>query len=189
MLWGEELETKILSSLGKIAGVAGIALGVFFLLFRSVLQEQILHQAPSLNSSQAFAVVFSVMILTFGISGVGVVAWLISRSVGPSAPVSMTAIALLAALLVLVLGAALYVAAQTPLGPLGAFPDGTVLKEIPTAGLLTPGTKVFVDDQTCPKDQIKRITSGDAAVGLVRKIACVPRKCAEESALLHTSQC
>jgi len=52
------------------------------------------------------------MILTFGIAGIGVVAWLVGRSVRPGAPIPQSAMGMLAALIVLVVGAAVYVGAQ-----------------------------------------------------------------------------
>lgn len=105
------MESKILSSLGRIAGVGGIALGAFLLIFQGVLQKQFLPQA-GLGSAQAFAVILSLMILTFGIAGIGVMAWLLGRTVGPKTPVPGPAMGTLAALIVLVLGAAVYVGAQ-----------------------------------------------------------------------------
>jgi hypothetical protein len=69
--------------------------------------------APSrARSAQAFAVILSLMILTFGIAGIGVMAWLLGRTVGPKTPVPGPAMGTLAALIVLVLGAAVYVGAQ-----------------------------------------------------------------------------
>lgn len=108
------MEGKILGSVGKIAGLGGIALGVFLLVFQSVLQKQFLPQA-GLTSAQAFAVILSLMILTFGIAGIGVIAWLVSRTIGPRAPVSLPAMGTLAGLIVLVIGAATYVSTQAKL--------------------------------------------------------------------------
>jgi hypothetical protein len=116
------MESKILSSLGKIAGVGGIALGVFLLIFQGVLQKQFLPQA-GLGSAQAFAVILSLMIMTFGIAGIGVIAWLLGRTVGPKTPVPGPAMGTLAALIVLVLGAAIYVGAQ---GKLDSQPSSKV---------------------------------------------------------------
>jgi hypothetical protein len=61
------MESRILSSLGKIAGVGRIALGVFLLIYHGVLQKQFLPQA-GLGSAQGFAIIFSLMIMTFGIA-------------------------------------------------------------------------------------------------------------------------
>ena len=105
------MESRLLGSLGKVAGLGGIALGVFLLLFRGVLQTQFLPQA-GLNSAQAFAVILALMILTFGIAAIGVVAWLVSRSANPKTPIPALALGVLARLIMLVLGAAVYVGAQ-----------------------------------------------------------------------------
>jgi uncharacterized membrane protein (DUF485 family) len=111
------MENNILSSLGKAAGLGGIALGVFLLLFQGVLRTQFLPQA-GLGSAQAFAVILSLMILTFGVAGIGVIAWLISRTIGSKTPVPGPAMSILAALIALVLGAAVYVGAQAKPDPL-----------------------------------------------------------------------
>jgi hypothetical protein len=110
------MESKVLSSVGKAAGLAGIALGVFLLIFQGVLQKQFLNPA-GLESAQAFAVILSLMILTFGIAGIGVIAWLISRTTGRKTPVSGPAMGILAGLIVLVLGAAVYVGVQAKPDP------------------------------------------------------------------------
>ncbi len=109
------MESKILSSLGKVAGLAGIALGVFLLIFRGVLEKQFLPQA-GLTSGQAFAVILSLMILTFGIAAIGVITWLIGRTVGPRAPVPGPTLSILAALIALVLTAAVYVGVRATAG-------------------------------------------------------------------------
>ena len=111
------MESKILSSVGKVAGLGGIALGVFLLIFQGVLEKQFLPQA-GLESAQAFAVILSLMILTFGIAGIGVVTWLVGRTVGPEVPVSGAALGILAALVGLIIGAAVYVGAQAKPDPL-----------------------------------------------------------------------
>jgi hypothetical protein len=80
------MESKLLTSLGRIAGVGGIALGLFLLLFQGVLQKQFLPKS-GLNADQAFAIIVALMILTFGIAVIGLVAWLIGRMVKPPKPV------------------------------------------------------------------------------------------------------
>jgi amino acid transporter len=102
------MEIKILSHLGRAAGLAGIALGVLLLVFQGVLQKQFLPQA-GLGPTQALAVMLSLMILTFGVAGIGVVAWLVGRTGRPKASVPAPTIGLLAALIVLVLASAVYV--------------------------------------------------------------------------------
>jgi hypothetical protein len=110
------LESRLLNSLGKIAGLAGIFLGIFLLLFQGVLQKQFLPQA-GLGATQAFAVILSLMILTFGIAGIGVLAWLISRNIRPERPIPGSSLGLLAALIgvviALVLGSAVFLGQPT----------------------------------------------------------------------------
>jgi hypothetical protein len=105
------MESKILTSVGKVAGLGGIALGVVLLIFQGVLQKQFLPQA-GLGSDQAFAVILSMMILTFGIAGIGVIAWIVGRAVGPKLPASGPALGVLSALVVIVVGAAVFVGAR-----------------------------------------------------------------------------
>jgi hypothetical protein len=109
------MESRLLGTLGRIAGLGGIALGVFLLVFQGVLRARFLPQA-GLASAQAFAVILSLMILTFGIAAIGVVAWLISRSTSPKAPISGLALGVLAVLITLVLVAAAYVGVQARAG-------------------------------------------------------------------------
>ena len=104
------MESKILGYLGRVAGIGGIAFGVLLLVFQGVLQKQFLPQA-GLGSEQAFAVILSLMILTFGVAGTGVVAWLVGRTAGPKSPVPIPTMGMLAGLIAVVLGAAVYVGA------------------------------------------------------------------------------
>jgi hypothetical protein len=105
------MESKVLTSVGKVAGLGGIALGVVLLIFQGVLKTQFLPQA-GLGSDQAYAVILSLMILTFGIAGIGVIAWIVGRAVGPKLPASGAALGVLSGLIVIVVGAAVYVGAQ-----------------------------------------------------------------------------
>lgn len=105
------MESKVLTSVGKVAGLGGIALGVVLLIFQGVLKTQFLPQA-GLGSDQAYAVILSLMILTFGIAGIGVIAWIVGRAVGPKLPASGAALGVLSGLFVIVVGAAVYVGAQ-----------------------------------------------------------------------------
>jgi hypothetical protein len=93
---------RLFKILGGIAGLAGIAFGVFLLLFQGVLQQKFLP-STGLDSAQAFAVVMALMVLTFGLSGVGIVAWLIFGLHPAKAPVPPYAVIVLALLLVSVL--------------------------------------------------------------------------------------
>lgn len=93
---------RIFKTLGGIAGLAGIAFGVFLLLFQGVLQQKFLPSA-GLDSAQAYAVLMALMVLTFGLAGVGIVAWLIFAALSPRAPLPPYAVIVLAVLLLAVL--------------------------------------------------------------------------------------
>jgi hypothetical protein len=101
------MESKLLSSLGKIAGIGGIALGVFLLIFQGVLQKNFL---PQLKPEQALPVILSLLLLTFSIAGIGIIGWLISRAVKPDTPVPQAALLILAALIAADLVAVVYIA-------------------------------------------------------------------------------
>jgi hypothetical protein len=105
------LETKFLGSLGKVAGPAGIALGILLLIFRGILQTEFLPHA-GLKPQQAIAVILALLILTFGIAVIGMVAWLVSHTGNSKAPISAPALTTLATSIALVLGAAVYVGVQ-----------------------------------------------------------------------------
>jgi hypothetical protein len=93
-----------------------------------------------LGSTQAFAVILSLMILTFGIAAIGVVAWLVSRSTNPRAPMSTPALGVLAALIALVLGAAVYVGAQARGGERLEKSSGNSITNLPNnTGIITQG--------------------------------------------------
>lgn len=69
------METEILKTLGEIAGIAGLALGVFFLLVRTILKKDIF---PRLARKQAFNILHKIIVLAFTIGIIGIGSWLIS---------------------------------------------------------------------------------------------------------------
>jgi glucan phosphoethanolaminetransferase (alkaline phosphatase superfamily) len=101
------MQNDILTALGKVAGVGGIALGVFLLIFQGVLEKNFLPQA-GLSADQAFAVILSLMIITFGVAAIGIIAWLIGRNTEPHS--SLSIISLFVVLVIIVIAAAVYVA-------------------------------------------------------------------------------
>ena len=74
------MEAQLLKTLGQIAGIGGIALGVFLLLFRDVIRRKIF---PKLTRNQGYRVILLFMVLTWSIALVGVAAWLKNPSAGP----------------------------------------------------------------------------------------------------------
>lgn len=77
------METSILETLGKIAGLGGLALGVFLILFRDILKKL---KVPSVTRDQWYKVIVFFMILVWSIAIAGLGTWLYSytREVGQS---------------------------------------------------------------------------------------------------------
>lgn len=61
-----------LKTLGQLAGIGGIALGVLLLIFRDVIRRNIF---PNLQQGQSYRLITLVVVLTFAISALGVWAW------------------------------------------------------------------------------------------------------------------
>lgn len=75
------METSLLKTLGQIAGLAGISLGVFLLLFREFIRKSIF---PTLPPDHAYRLIRQFMYLTFLMAVVGIAAWVyVSKTTGP----------------------------------------------------------------------------------------------------------
>lgn len=72
------METELLQSLGKIAGIGGIALGVFFLIVKYVLA---MVQPTRLPSAQTSALLNRTLLAAWSIAVLGVSAWFIGNMV------------------------------------------------------------------------------------------------------------
>ena len=66
------METQLLESVGKIAGIGGLALGVFVLLFEEVIRKNIF---PMLSDDHASGLIRQFMYLTFVVAVCGIVSW------------------------------------------------------------------------------------------------------------------
>jgi multidrug efflux pump subunit AcrA (membrane-fusion protein) len=106
---GRGVEAKLLRELGKIAGIGGIALGVLLLVFQDVLKQSI-----GLPPDRAFAIVFALLIMTFGISGIGIIAWLVAKSMRPKTPVANGPLYLLGVLVALIAVCAVWLGVRDP---------------------------------------------------------------------------
>lgn len=67
------MDAELLKTVGQVAGIGGVALGVFLLLFRDLLKK---IAAPGMTKEQWFRVVVIVMILVWSVALAGVGAWL-----------------------------------------------------------------------------------------------------------------
>lgn len=74
------MEPQLLKMFGQIAGIGGIALGVFLLLFRDVIRRKIF---PTLSRNQGYRVILLFMVLTWSVAIVGVAAWWKGPALGP----------------------------------------------------------------------------------------------------------
>jgi hypothetical protein len=66
------MDTGILSTVGKIAGIGGLALGVLLLIFKDVIRKNIF---PNLSQTQAFRIIRLILVLTFLTAIAGIFAW------------------------------------------------------------------------------------------------------------------
>lgn len=144
------ISNAIVAKLGQIAGLAGIAMGVLLVIFRSTLEKDFLPKG-GLNSDQAYHIMFAVLLFTFGIASVGILAWIIGKSA--KGPVSTTLILILAALTVCIVGSAVFVgtrsAAQTT-GDGGGHPESQT-SPVPTFHDTAPdGSKYVVNWDSDP---------------------------------------
>jgi hypothetical protein len=72
------MESEVIASFGKIAGLAGLSLGLFLLLFRAVINKNIF---PSLNRSQAYSIIRLFMFFTWSIAIIGMFVWAYNEAV------------------------------------------------------------------------------------------------------------
>src|ERR1039457_4853277 len=66
------MTANVLRIVGQIAGIGGIALGIFLLLFREVIRKTIF---PMLTRDQAYRLLRMVLIFVWSIAVLGIAAW------------------------------------------------------------------------------------------------------------------
>jgi hypothetical protein len=68
------MDSELLKTIGQIAGLGGIALGVFLLLFRDVIRKAIF---PTLKKDHAYRLLRLMVLLVSGVAlaGIGTWAW------------------------------------------------------------------------------------------------------------------
>ena len=63
---------NLLEKMGSIAGIGGLAIGVFLLLFREIIRKQVF---PKLTKQQAYRIIGLVSVLVWSIAVIGIFAW------------------------------------------------------------------------------------------------------------------
>jgi hypothetical protein len=71
------MDLEVLQMLGQVAGIGGIALGVFLLLFRDVIRKKIF---PKLTKKQGYHVILVCMILSWSVAIAGIAAWVLTTT-------------------------------------------------------------------------------------------------------------
>jgi hypothetical protein len=87
------MDAELLKTLGQILGIGGLALGVFFLLFREVIRKSIL---PTLKKDDAYRLLRLISVLTWFVAVMGIAAWVwgdrvsarsLTTTTGPQSPI------------------------------------------------------------------------------------------------------
>ncbi len=69
---GPKMDTETLKIVGQVAGIGGLALGVFLLLYREMIRRLVF---PNLNRRDAFRIIIIFMVLVWSIAVIGIGAW------------------------------------------------------------------------------------------------------------------
>jgi hypothetical protein len=77
------MDTELLKTVGQIAGIGGIALGVFLILFRELIRKSIF---PRLSAQQASRLLTLIAVLVWSAALAGIGAWVWTEQAhGPTA--------------------------------------------------------------------------------------------------------
>jgi hypothetical protein len=66
------MDTETLKTVGQIAGIGGLSIGLILLIFRDVIRRNIF---PNLSRQQGYSLLRMIIILTWSIALVGILAW------------------------------------------------------------------------------------------------------------------
>lgn len=66
------MDAELLKTVGQIAGIGGLALGTFLILFRELLRKSIF---PTLKKDDAYRLLRLITVLTWSLAVVGIGAW------------------------------------------------------------------------------------------------------------------
>src|SRR5713101_5221536 len=67
------MDAGLLKTLGEVLGIGGIALGIFFLLFREVIRKSIF---PTLKKDDAYMLLRLITVLIWSVAVIGIAAWI-----------------------------------------------------------------------------------------------------------------
>ena len=71
------MEIELLKTLGQLAGIGGISLGVLLLVFRQVIAKSIFR---TLTTEYSYRLLRLMIVLTWSIAALGIAAWVLSLS-------------------------------------------------------------------------------------------------------------
>lgn len=74
-------DVETLKILGQVAGIGGLALGVFLLLFREIIRKNVF---PMLPAEKAYKLLRLITIAVWSIAVVGVCAWVYTTTAQPA---------------------------------------------------------------------------------------------------------
>src|ERR1035438_9551286 len=80
------MEYSLFRAVGQAAGVAGVAMGVFLLIYRDLLRKSIF---PTLGPTQAYRVIRLTLILTWSVALAGLGAWLYGNTLTVQRPAAI----------------------------------------------------------------------------------------------------
>jgi hypothetical protein len=66
------MDVELVKTVGQIAGIGGISLGVFLLLFREIISKSIF---PTLKKDHAYRLLFLIAVLVWSVAVIGIGAW------------------------------------------------------------------------------------------------------------------
>src|SRR3954451_3467297 len=83
------MELQVLKTVGQVAGIGGLALGVFLLLFRDIIRKNIF---PKLPAAEAYRLLRLITGAVWSVTVVGILAWVYveTRSTTAAAGASAT---------------------------------------------------------------------------------------------------
>jgi hypothetical protein len=81
------MDAGLLKTLGQLLGIGGLALGVFFFLFREVIRKSIF---PTLKKDDAYRLLRLITVLIWSVAVIGIAAWLWGSQKAPASSATTT---------------------------------------------------------------------------------------------------